>query len=92
MPHDTNIDPCRHGSAGRRSRYRGRGLYLYGSEPNLKRCGSNNEAHSVRLSGPWKLCTRTYYRDRCEYVRYSRPTLKYLNMKDEISSVQYLGR
>ena len=74
-----------------RTNYRGRGLYLYMSEPNLRRWGFNNDAQSVRISGHWKLCTKSYYQGHCEYVRYSRPTLHHMGLNRKITSVQFLG-
>jgi hypothetical protein len=71
--------------------YRGRGLFLRQSEPNLRRWNFNNRAQSIRVSGRWQICSKTYFRGDCRVVRSSRRQLYGIGMDRRISSIRFLG-
>lgn len=72
--------------------YRGRGLYLRNSEPNLNRWNFNDRAQSLHASGRWQVCSKTNYRGTCRIIYGSQSHLYGIGMDRRITSLRYLGR
>ena len=71
--------------------FRGRGLYLRQSEPDLRRWRFNDRTQSLRVSGRWQVCSKTYYRGTCRVVGRPHRQLYNIGMDRRITSVRFLG-
>ena len=70
--------------------FRGRSISLDRSG-NVSDQGFNDKASSIRVDGPWEICTDADFRGRCTIVQGPVRSLRDFNMNDQISSVRPAG-
>ncbi len=75
------------------SQFRGRGVTIGGTVPDLSAYGMNDQISSVRVfSGVWEICEHANFRGRCVTVNRDVYNLEQLGMNDRVSSIRPLGR
>lgn len=72
--------------------YRGASETFRSEIPDLRNSGLNDRISSVRLTGPWQVCTDSYFRGECQTIREDVFSLEQLGLNDRISSMRPLAR
>jgi hypothetical protein len=68
--------------------FTGRRITFTSSQRDLGGYNFNDQAMSVRATGPWKICTDARYDGRCEWVNGDVPDLRRMGMAGQVSSVE----
>lgn len=72
--------------------YRGASETFGREIPDLRESGLNDRISSIRLRGPWQVCTDAYFRGQCEVIREDVWNLEQWRLNDRISSMRPLAR
>lgn len=72
--------------------YRGQSQSFRSEIADLRDSGLNDRISSIRLTGPWEVCTDAYFRGQCQVIREDVWNLQQLQLNDRISSMRPLAR
>jgi hypothetical protein len=74
------------------SLYRGASESFGREMPDLRNSGLNDRISSIRIRGPWEVCTDAYFRGQCQVIRGDVLDLRSSGLNDRISSMRPLAR
>jgi hypothetical protein len=72
--------------------YRGASETFSREVPDLRSSGMNDRISSVRIRGPWEVCTDANFRGQCQVIRNDVLDLRNNGVNDRISSMRPLAR
>lgn len=72
--------------------YRGTSETFNREIPDLRNSRLNDRISSIRIRGPWEVCTDAYFRGQCEVIREDVWNLEQWRLNDRISSMRPLAR
>lgn len=72
--------------------YRGQSETFNREIANMSGSGLNDRISSIRIRGPWEVCTDAYFRGQCQTIRADAWNLEQSRMNDRISSMRPLAR
>jgi len=72
--------------------YRGASESFSREIPDLRNTRLNDRISSIRIRGPWEVCTDAYFRGQCQVIREDVWNLEQWRLNDRISSMRPLAR
>lgn len=72
--------------------YRGASQSFSREIPDLRSSGLNDRISSIRIRGPWEVCTDANFRGQCQVIREDVANLESWRLNDRISSMRPLAR
>lgn len=72
--------------------FSGRSVTISGEVSNLSNYAFNDRAHSLRLTGRWRLCEHSNFEGRCVELTGDVPDLNTLALAERITSLEPAGR